>query len=150
MAPAVVERILHAAPRDSSAGNLRSSLICFVREPHRRARLAAAAGDVPFLAGAPVDLVFLADTGRARATYGPRARARYALEDATLAAAFAVLEAVDEGLATAWVGAFEDETVRPVCETPGLDPVAIVPVGHGRGRPPPTSRGPLDEVLRER
>ncbi len=147
--PAVLERILHAVSRAPSAGNLQAYRIDIVRRVLKRRALAAAAGDQDFLAQAPLDLVFFADSDRSAVTYGKRGASLYAIQDATIAAAYAILAATSEGLSSAWVGAFDDSKVSAVCGEMKLRPIAIVPVGHGAEIPEATSRRPLGEIVRE-
>lgn len=143
-----LERILRTALRAPSAGNLQAWRVVVVRSVPQRQALAAAAGGQEFLAQAPVDLVFFADPDRSAAKYGRRGASLYAVQDATIAATFAVLAATDEGLSTVWVGAFDEAVVATVCGERRLRPVAIVPVGHGAEEPPETSRRDLGEIVR--
>ena len=73
----------------------------------------------------------------------------YAIQDATIAATFAVLAATDEGLSTVWVGAFDESAVRAVCGETGLRPVALVAIGHAAETPGETTRRSLGEIARE-
>lgn len=147
--PMSLELILRAALRAPSAGNLQALRILVVRSPVKRRALATAAGNQEFLAQAPVDLVFFADADRSAEKYGRRGASLYAVQDATIAATFALLAATDEGLATAWVGAFDDRAVAEVCGETRLRPVAIIPVGHGAETPTETPRRERGEIVRE-
>jgi nitroreductase len=147
--PVALDRILHAVSRAPSAGNLQAYRIFVVRSTPKRRALAVAAGGQEFLAQAPLDLVFFADLNRSAATYGSRGASLYAVQDATIAATFAVLAATNEGLSTAWVGAFDESAVRAVCGETKLRPVAIVPIGHGAEAPSETSRRSLGEMVQE-
>lgn len=147
--PAALERVLRLAARAPSAGNLQAYRIIVVRSARKRQALSVAAGDQGFLSEAPIDLVFFADPERSAASYGPRGSSLYAIQDATIAAAFAVLAATNEGLASAWVGAFDESAVRVVCGEKKLRPVAIVPLGHAAERPGETPRRDLGEIVSE-
>jgi nitroreductase len=146
---AVLDRILRIISRAPSAGNLQAYRIFVVRSASKRRALAVAAGGQEFLAQAPLDLVFCADPDRSSATYGNRGANLYAVQDATIAATFALLAATNEGLSSAWVGAFDDSAVRAVCGKTKLRPVAVVPVGHGAETPSETSRRGLPEMVEE-
>ncbi|MFO0549095.1 MAG: nitroreductase family protein [Polyangiaceae bacterium] len=141
-------RILATAERAPSAGNLQSYQIVVVRDLHRRARLGEAAHEQRFIVSAPVHLVFLADTTRSSARYADRGWF-FAVEDATLAAAYAQLAAADIGLASAWIGSFDDEEVQEILSAPKeATAVCILAVGHGAEASEPTSRLPIREVVR--
>lgn len=147
--PVAVDRILHVISRAPSAGNLQAYRIFVVSSAPKRRALAVAAGDQEFLAQAPLDLVFFADPGRSAVKYGDRGASLYCVQDATIAATFAVLAATNEGLSTVWVGAFDESAVQVVCGEKRLRPVAIVPIGHGAENPVYTPRRDLSEIVRE-
>jgi nitroreductase len=65
------------------------------------------------------------------ARYGERGRKLYAIQDATIVAAYMQLAAVDRGLATVWVGAFSDRVLRQKMDLPAhFMPVVIMPLGY--------------------
>lgn len=140
--------VLEAACAAPSAGDLQSYRIYVVENAELRRRLQQAA-DQGFVATAPACLVFCADTGRAAEQYGERGRALFALQDATIAAAYAQLAVVAAGLGSTWVGAFDAaEVARVLGLETGLQPIALLSVGYPAELPPPTPRRPLDEVVR--
>lgn len=145
-----LRRILRLTSRAPSAGNLQAYRIVVVRSARKREALSAAAGGQEFLSEAPIDLVFFADPDRSAASYGPRGASLYAVQDATIAATFAVLAATNEGYATAWVGAFDESEVRAACDENKLRPVAIVPLGHAAETPNETPRRDLGDIVCER
>jgi len=80
---------------------------------------------------APLNLVVCAYPERSAAKYGERGRSLYAIQDATLVGAYIQLLAVDAGLSTVWVGAFNEERIKKKMR---LDedcrPIAILPLGY--------------------
>lgn len=144
-----IHRILEAANSAPSAGNCQAYGIVVVRDREARRRLMDAAWGQEFILQAPVALVFCADPTRNSSRYGRRGEALYALQDATIACTFAMLAAADLGLATVWVGAFNDEMVaRAVGVHPPVRPVAILPIGYPAESPGRTARRSLDELVR--
>ena len=144
-----LERVLEAAAGAPSAGNLQAWRVCVVRSPEKRAALARAAHDQMFIAQAPVSLVFFADRARSAAEYGERGRRLYALQDATIAAAFAVLSSVDQGLASVWIGSFDEGRVQWVCGEAKMVPVAIIPLGRAAESPPAPDRRARTDLVGE-
>ncbi len=145
-----VWRILEAVNAAPSAGNLQAYEIYWVRAETARWALARAAHDQEFVAQAPVVLVFCAHAARSGRRYGRRGETLYAVQDATIAATFAMLAAVALGLGSVWVGAFDEEQVRSVIGAPaGLRPVAILPIGYPAEHPPATPRRSLKEIVHE-
>jgi len=52
------------------------------------------------------------------------------------------------GLATCWIGAFQEEEARKVLNIPnGVRPIAIIPVGHPAEKPEAPDRRPLNEIV---
>lgn len=142
--------ILEAANAAPSAGNRQAYDIYVVRDPSRRAALRKAALDQPYVGSAPVALVFCADPARSAERYGERGARRYSLQDATIACTFAMLAATAQGLASVWVGAFDDEGVRQAIGAPaGQLPVAILPVGYGMEKPAPRPRRRLSDLVHQ-
>lgn len=147
--PEKLGRVLHAARRAPSAGDLQAYRVAVARAPERRRALARAA-DQDFVAQAPVVLVFLADGPTSAVVYGRRGQTLYALQDATIACAYAQLAACNEGLASCWVGAFDEERVRALLGVGDeLRPVALLPLGYPAAPPYRTPRRPLSETVLE-
>jgi nitroreductase len=144
--------ILEAVLLAPSAGELQAFRVVVVENPRTKSDLADAAHGQRFLAEASVVLVFFADAERSGQKYARRGRSLFALQDATLAAAYAQLSATDLGLASCWVGAFDDDAVAAAVNAPGwLRPIAILPIGEPMAmpdRPPRRSRKEL--VVNER
>jgi len=146
--PEKLKAIIEAATLAPSAGNLQAYEIYQVTSPRARAALAHAA-DQPFVAQAPVCLVFCTNPGRSSRKYGARGRELYSLQDATIAAAYALLAIADLGLASVWVGAFNDDLAASAIGAPGdWRPVAILPIGYAAETPEPTTHRSISEMLR--
>jgi nitroreductase len=148
----VEEEKLHAvfemASAAPSAGDLQAYRIVAVRGQRERDGLRAAADHQAFISEAPVCLVFCADAARSGSTFGERGRALYATQDATIAAAYAQLAIVAAGMASTWVGYFdEDEVSRVIGLDSGLVPVALLSVGYPAELPEPTPRRRMDEIV---
>jgi nitroreductase len=152
-APSPVEEeklgaILEAAGSAPSAGNLQAYEIYQVKADHLKRALARAALDQHFMAQAPVALVFCAHPARSERRYKERGARLYSVQDATIACTYAMLAATALGLATVWIGAFQDAAVRGAIGLPeDILPVAILPIGYPAEKPEPTSRRALDELV---
>ncbi|MGZ3788396.1 MAG: nitroreductase family protein [Bacteriovorax sp.] len=133
--------IIQSAPR---AGDLQSYEVIVVKDKLHIKALAQAALGQEFIYSAPVVLVFCANTDRAKEEYGHRGETLYSIQDATIAATYAQLAAVDLGLATTWVGAFDEEVVRGIVGE--LKPVCIMPLGYPAEEPEKTPRRPIKDI----
>ena len=140
--------ILEMACAAPSAGDLQSYRIAVATTAEQRQALQAASGDQSFLTEAPLCLVFCTDPERAAMRYGERGRTLYAIQDATIAATYAQLAAVAAGLASAWIGNFDEDAVRSALELPDrLQPIALIVVGTAAEIPEATPRRPLKDIL---
>ena len=145
-----LQRILQAATDAPSAGNQQAYEIVVVRDAERKRKLAKAAWDQDFIAQAPVVLVFLTNPARNRERYAERGARLYALQDATVACAHAQLAATALGLATCWVGAYEDEAVAKIIGAPAsMQPVAILPIGYAADTQRRHPRRPLTDLTHD-
>jgi nitroreductase len=148
--PEKLQHILNTVQSAPSAGNLQAFRVYVVRDKDKKEGLARAALDQDFIAQAPVALVFCADKGTSEMKYGERGMELYALQDATIAAAYAQLAATAEGLATVWVGAFEPLEVSYLIDADSHEvPVAILPLGYRVDTPEPRERRPVQELVKE-
>jgi len=143
-----VRRIIESVNLAPSAGDLQAYEIVVVKDQRRKNQLAKAALGQDFVAEAPVCFVFLAYPERSSRKYGRRGSELYCVQDATIAASYAELAATALGLASTWVGAFDDEAVAEAVEAPrGRRPIAILPVGYPAETPDITPRRPIDEIV---
>jgi nitroreductase len=128
-----ISTILAAAASAPSAGDLKAREVLVIEDEAVRAKLVDAALGQEFIGQAPVVLVFWAVASRSAEKYGERGRDLFSLQDATIAASFAWLQAVALGLGCCWVGAFDDQRVKRIFRHEIEDdwrPVAILPVGY--------------------
>lgn len=138
---------INAAP---SAGDLQGYEIVLVRNQSTKEALVSASHGQKDVAQAPVVLVFCADHLLSASKYGERGAKLYAVQDATIAAAYCQLAATALGLATVWVGAFDPKAAAAAINAPDhVTPVAIIPVGYPAETPNPTPRRPLDELVHQ-
>ena len=142
-----LKMVCEAANMAPSAGNLQSYQVRVVRDTAKRKALAAAAHDQGYIAEAPICLVFFADAERSAQKYGDRGAELYSVQDATIAGTFAMLAAVNVGLATVWVGDFDEKKVQQVLEMETLRPVAMFSLGYAAEQPNPSPRRAIEEIF---
>lgn len=143
-----VHAILETACAAPSAGDLQAYHITVVTDVEKRRALSAAADGQSFISEAPVCLVFSADPARSAGEYGERGTRLYAVQDATIAAAYAQLAVVAAGMGSTWVGNFDEAAVRAVAALDAsLTPVALLSIGYPAELPESTSRRPLRDVV---
>jgi nitroreductase len=140
--------ILNAANAAPSAGNLQAFEIYLVRSQAARARLADTLTHMKFFANVPIVLAFCANPERSVSRFNERGGSLYAVQDATIACTQAMLAATALGLATVWVGAFQEEAVSEALNLPSsIRPVALLPLGYPAETVEARARRPLDEIV---
>lgn len=146
--PEKLHAILEMACAAPSAGDLQAYHIVVVSNEEERTALGKAANNQPFIREAPVSLVFCTDAARSEARFGERGKTLYALQDTTIAASYAQLAAVAAGLASAWVGEFDEKEIsRLLSLREGIKPVAILCIGYPAELPEDSPRRPLKDVV---
>ncbi len=142
----VVRKLLEAAVRAPTAGNLQPWRFHVVRDRVVKRMLAAAAGGQSFIERAPVVIVVEAELEASARGYGSRGEHLYAIQDTAAAVENMLLAAVAEGLGACWVGAFSEEAASAALGLPaGRRPLAMVPVGYPAGRARRTGREPFEK-----
>ena len=115
---AVIREMIHLTRKAPSAGGIRGYEVF--------------ATDKPIVSiDAPVYLVVCARPEMYAERYGRRGRKLYSLQDATIIGSYLQLIAVDFGLATCWVGAFREGSVRKTFQLPDdWRPVTVLALGY--------------------
>ena len=131
-----VERLIEAARCAPSAGNIQPWEFVIVTNAETKRKLSDAALHQTFIEEAPVVIVVCADVALSSWGYGYRGANLYCIQDTAAATENMLLAAQALGLATCWVGAFHEDEVAKVVNTPrNVRPVAIVPVGRPAEKP---------------
>lgn len=138
-----IQGLLEAAQWAPSAGNLQARDFVVIQNDMTKQKLAKAALDQAFIEQAPVVIVAVANIDRSSRIYKSRGEL-YAVQDATAGVMNLLLAAHAQGLATCWIGAFDDLAVSELLGLPQkTKPIAIVPIGYSDEKPPaPPRMGP--------
>jgi nitroreductase len=149
VSPADLQKILETVNAAPSAGNLQAYEVVIVTDPAVKDALVEAAYGRHSITDAPVSLVFCADHLRSAGKYGKRGAELYAVQDATIAAAYCQLAATSLGLVTVWIGAFDPAVAAQAINAPeNMTPVAIIPIGYAAEHPDPRPRRALPDLTR--
>lgn len=145
---ATIGRLVEAALRAPSAGNIQPwQLVVVFKEEARRA-LAGACEHEPFIADAPVNIVVCLEQGKSTKVYGQRGEA-YQYQDIGAAVENMLLAATGYGLSTCWVAALDEDKVSQILQLGGdLRPVAIIAVGHTKEEPKKAAQRNADDVVK--
>jgi nitroreductase len=142
-----LNRIIETVNVAPSAGDLQAYEVVIVKDSKRLKELVKAARGQGFVAEAPVCLVFLTCPERSSRKYHERGSELYCLQDTSIATTYAQLAATALGLASTWVGAFDEVAVAEIVKAPkNRRPIAILPIGYAAETPNPTPRRPINEI----
>ncbi len=143
-----IHAILEMACAAPSAGDLQSYHITVLTSEDDRKQLAVASSNQEFIAEAPVAMVICSDPIRSATKYGARGKELYALQDATIAATYAQLAVAAAGLASTWIGHFDEAEIKRIAKLdPAYIPIAILSIGYPAELPSPTPRRPINEIV---
>lgn len=145
--PETLKRVMEAARLAPSARNLQEWRFVVVTDPDLRARLGEAANGQKFVGEAPAVIVGCAETDKRLMHCGQPAY----LIDVSIAMDHITLAAVEEGLGTCWVGAFDPDRVRAILGIPSeVEIVELMPIGFP-AKSGTSSKRRLDygEIVRE-
>lgn len=141
-----IRGLLQAAVTAPTAGNIQPWRFVVVRSASAQDKLTAAMGQ-KWATAAPVVIVVCVDPRPCAARYGARGEMLYAIQDTAAAVHTILLAAVDRGLASCWIGAFDDTAVRDaIGVTSPITPVAVLPIGYSAEAAGHHPRRPLEEV----
>jgi len=141
-----IKNIISAGIFAPSSGNTQCWRFIVVRDADIKNRLSREAGHQRFISDSPVVIVVCADLGRS-AAYGERGINTYSLQDTAAAIENMLLTITDIGLASCWVGAFDEAVAAKLLNLPKhIRPVAMLPIGRAAEEPKMPHRRPIDEV----
>lgn len=142
-------KMLEYVNRAPSAGNLQAYKIIVIKNKETISKLGKAAFNQDSIYSAPQILVFVALPKVSSVKYSSRGRNLYALQDATIAAAYSQLVIKNFGFDSAWVGAFSTDEVSQVLKLKSDEiPIALIPFGVSAEKNiHKTPRKPLDKLI---
>jgi len=137
--------VLDAGRLAPSAGNRQEWRFVAVRDPKKRAQLVEAANNQKFVGEAPVILVACAETDAHLMSCGEPC---YPI-DIAIALDHITLKAVEEGLGTCWIGAFNQAAVKEILGIPeSIRVVELMPLGYPADQPAARPRLALEDIVR--
>jgi nitroreductase len=137
-------RVLESGRLSPSAGNRQERVFIVIKDTKTRKLLSEAAKNQRFVAEAPVVIAACSVEKEYIMNCGQLA---YPI-DTAIAVDHMTLQAVEEGLGTCWVGAFDEEKVKELLNIPrDIRVVALLALGYPSTVPQPTPRKSLDEIV---
>jgi len=137
---------IEAATKAPLAGNVKSIKYILVSDKEKIKALTVAAQQ-EFFENVDYVIVVCSDKTSLVRSYYKRGEI-YSRQQAGASIENLFLKLTERGLATCWVGAFSDETVKRILKIPdNIDVEAIFPIGYELGKTKQETKAELDNVL---
>ena len=143
--PSKVDELLAAADTAPTAGNFQGFEVFYVKDPKKKERLVEACNKQPYV-NSPVVLVFCKNPARVKLDFPERILKKFAIQDATLAAAYSQLAAQALGLSSIWIGMFDEQKVMDIIGT-DLVPSSLLCIGYPQQKKIPKPRRNLKDLV---
>lgn len=142
----IVSKILEAAIKAPSAGNLQDWRFVVVTDDSKKLELGKASRDQVWVGQASVVIVVCSDLTNLQRFYNTRAET-YGIEDCSAATQNILLKATDLGVNATWISAFDEDEVARIIRTPDhFKIVSVVPIGYSEEKPTEKKRNVLNTV----
>lgn len=143
-----ISRVLDAGRHAPSCGNIQNWKFMVILKPELKQEIAAASYDQYEIAAAFALIVICAEPEKAERYYGEKGRKLYTVQNCAAAAQNMILEAHSLGLATRWVGAFDEEKVKELLKIPEeAEAHTILALGYAKDVPPKPPKYPLETLV---
>ena len=140
-----IEKILAAADTAPTAGNFQGFEVFYIKSQSMKEKLVKSSNNQPYV-NAPAVLIYCKNPSRVKLQFPERILKKFAIQDATLAAAYSQLAATALGLSTIWIGMFDEEEIAKIIGT-DLVPSSILCIGYPTKKKLPKSRRNLSDLI---
>ena len=126
-----IVEILQAAKFAPFAGNVFNCKFIVIKNEDKRKAIAEACAQQYWMQDAPIQIVVVGEPEKAERYYGARGGRLYTVQGAAAAMQNILLTAHSIGLGSCWVGAFDEEEIRRLCNLPEhVNVQGIVTIGY--------------------
>jgi len=143
-----VVEILQAAKYAPFAGNIFNIKLVVVKNEAKRKAIAETCIQQYWMAEAPVHIVVVGEPEKQERYYGTRGERIYTVQGAGAAIQNMLLTAHTLGLGSCWVGAFDEEEIRRICNLPEhVNVQAVVTIGYPAENPTPPPKYRIENIM---
>ena len=140
-----IQKLIAAADTAPTAGNFQGFEIFHVTDSSKKEALVAACNKQKYV-NAPVVLIFCKNPQRVKFDFPEETLKKFAIQDATLAAAYSQLAAQALGLSSIWIGMLDEQMVMDVIGT-DLVPSSVLCIGYPQKQKYPKARRNLGDIV---
>lgn len=143
-----IGNILRAAQLAPTAGNIQDFKLVVVSDKKKISALASAAMKQYWITQAPIVIVIYSEPDIIKKYYGLRGEKLYTVQNSAAAMENILLAATAQGLASCWVGAFDEAAVNNILGAPdSVRPQAIVIIGYSDSQADMPKRYKLVDIV---
>jgi len=142
-----VKDIINAAIQAPSSGNVQNWEFIVIRSKDTLEKLSEVSMGQMVIKEAPMAIVVCANLDEIAPKYGERGVSLYSVQNAAAATQNLILAAWNKGIASCWVGAFNENEAKKILYLPAnIRPLAIITLGYAAGKVEKPVRKTLEEV----
>lgn len=139
-----LKKVLEAARLSPSARNTQDCKFIVVKDPDKIKKIGDTTPTSQFLAEAPYVIVACGTDPQSIMRCG---QLRHTV-DLSIATAYLILEAYEQGLGTCWIGSYDEQKVKEILNIPeGVRVVTLTPLGYPAEIPDKNSRKDMEEIV---
>lgn len=143
-----IVEILQAAKYAPFAGNIFNIKLIVVKSEEKRKEIAEACVQQYWMQDAPIHIVVVSEPEKAERYYGIRGARLYSIQGAAAAIENMLLTAHSLELGACWVGAFDEEEIRRICNLPEhVNVQAIITIGYADEKPEMPPKYRIEHVM---
>ena len=132
-----ITAILNCGLHAPQAGNIYNSKFIVVRNPEKINSIAGACHGQYWISTAPFLIIVCSEPEHLKHLYGSRGEKLFTVQNAAACAMNMIIAAEFLGLASCWVGAFDEDKLRGILGmSEEVNVMTVIPMGYGDEKPP--------------
>ena len=143
-----IVEILQAGKYAPFAGNILNCKFIVVKNESKRRAIADACSQQYWMQDAPIHIVVVGEPEKLERYYGTRGVRLYTIQGAAAEIENMLLTAHSIGLGSCWIGAFDEEEIRSLCNLPEhINVQGIITIGYANEAPQPPPKYRIEHAM---
>ncbi len=144
----IIVDVLQAGKYAPFAGNIFNVKFIVIKNENKRKAIAEASSQQYWMQDAPIHIVVVGEPEKAERYYGTRGARLYTIQGAAAAIENMLLTAHDLGLGSCWIGTFDEDEIRRLCNLPEhVNVQGIVMIGYSDENPSPPPKYRIEHAI---
>ncbi len=143
-----ISRVIDAGRHAPSCGNIQNWKFVVVFKHEQKQKLAELCHEQYEITDAAALIVVCSEPEKAERYYGSKGKNLFSIQNCAAAVQNMLLEAHSLGLATRWIGAFDEDAVKMMLSIPEeISVQTVVALGYAKEVPPKPPKFPLESLV---